>query len=138
MTQLSDNSIALLERDLSDLNSTVQSDIRIKMYKAACLKSQAEATDCESTRVLLLAKSNLAFLASVRIEDLARPSLEHRLAANKILSRYKGVRLLCLELLYIFRVRPARHQIRLVNRLVRQALYKTFWFVRSFLWVGGR
>jgi hypothetical protein len=137
MTQLN-NSIALLERDLNDLDPLVQSDIRIKMYEAACLKSQAEATDCESTRVLLLAKSNLAFLASVRIEDLARSSLEHRLASNKILSRYKGVQLLCLEVLYIFRVRPVRHQIRLVNRLVRQALYETFCFVRSFLWVCGR
>lgn len=133
MTQLSDNSAALLERDLSDLNSTVQSDIRIKMYEAASLEIQAANCECEETKSLLLAKSNRAFLASVRIEDLARSSLEHRLASNKILSRYKGVQLLCLELLYIFRVSRVRHQIHLMNRLVFRFLCKAFYPVRTAL-----
>ncbi len=127
----------LSDKCLADLEPMVRSDIAILRCKAACLKSQAETTDCESTRALLLAKSNCAFLESVRIEDLARSSLEHRLASNKILSRHTGVQRLCLSLLYIFRVRPVRHQIRLVNTLVGQALREVFGFVRKVLSFGG-
>ena len=137
MTQLSDNSVALLERDLSDLNSTVQSDIRIKMYEAASLEVQAANCECKETKSLLLVKSSLAFLASVRIEDRARSSLEHRLASNKILSKYKGVQLLFLELLYIAGVSPVRYQIHLTNRLVLRLLCKAFYPVRTallYLW----
>ena len=122
---------------LDDLDPVVRNQIAILRCKAACLKSQAEASGCESTRALLLARSNCAFLESVRIEGLARSSLEHRLASSKILSRYTGVQRQCLTLLYIFRARPVRHQIRLVNTLVCQALREAFGFVRKVLLFGG-
>ncbi|MPY24329.1 hypothetical protein [Shewanella sp. YLB-07] len=63
------------DKPLDDLDPLTHNRIEIKSCEAASLKLKAAATDCESTRWLLLAKSNLAFLESVRIEDLARSSL---------------------------------------------------------------